>query len=90
MAIIRKKLWKEYYDAVASGVKKAEFRLNDFEVEVGDVLVLEEWDRETGDYTGRVIERTVTCVTKLHMEQLKRFWVIEEIEEKGFQMISME
>lgn len=90
MAIIKKKLWKEYYDAVASGKKKAEFRLNDFDVEEGDTLLLEEWDRETSSYTGRVIEKKVTCVTKLPMNQLEQFWSKEEIQEKGFQMISME
>ncbi len=90
MAIIKKKLWKQYYDAVASGEKKAEFRLNDFDVAEGDTLLLEEWDPETKTYTGRVIERTVTCVTKLPTNQLEQFWSKEEIQEKGFQMISME
>ncbi len=73
MAIIKKKLWKQYYEAVVSGKKKAEFRLDDFEVAEGDTLVLEEWDSETKTYTGRSIERTVTCVTKLPMNALEKF-----------------
>jgi len=30
MAIIKKKIWPEYFDAVVSGKKKYELRLNDF------------------------------------------------------------
>lgn len=44
MAIINKKIWPEYFDAVASGNKKFELRLNDFDIKEGDTLVLEEWD----------------------------------------------
>ena len=32
------------------GKKKFELRLGDFEVEEGDVLVLEEWDPKTKEY----------------------------------------
>jgi len=42
MATIHKKIWPEYFEAVAQGKKKFEFRLNDFEIKEGDVLVLEE------------------------------------------------
>ncbi len=47
MAIINKKIWPEYFDAITSGKKKYELRLNDFEVNEGDTLVLEEWDSKT-------------------------------------------
>jgi ASC-1-like (ASCH) protein len=42
MTIIKKKIWSEYFDAVATGKKKFELRLNDFEVSEGDILSLEE------------------------------------------------
>lgn len=90
MSIIKKKVWKQYFDQVESGKKKAEFRLNDFEIKEGDILVLDEWDPETQFYTGRSIEKHVTCITKLPMDQLEKFWPREEIEQKGFQMISIE
>lgn len=32
MAVIKKKCWPEYFEAVVSGKKKYELRLNDFEV----------------------------------------------------------
>lgn len=41
MASIKKKIWPEYFDAVASGKKKYELRLDDFVVKEGDTLVLE-------------------------------------------------
>ena len=51
--MIRKKTWPEYFEAIISGKKKYELRLNDFEVEEGDILLLEEWDPKTKSYTGR-------------------------------------
>jgi ASC-1-like (ASCH) protein len=88
MAIIKKKIWPQYFDAVASGKKKYELRLNDFEVSEGDTLVLEEWDPETKNYTGRTIDRKVTFAGKFKIDEL--FWPKEEIEEKGIQIISIE
>lgn len=41
MAIISKKIWPEYFNAVVLGKKKYELRLNDFEVKEGDLLILE-------------------------------------------------
>lgn len=42
MAIIRKKLWKEYWDLFESGKKKYDLRLNDFEINEGDTLIPQE------------------------------------------------
>ncbi len=88
MAIIKKKIWPEYFDAVASGKKKYELRLNDFEVKEGDTLMLEEWNPETKEYTGRKVEKKVTYVGRFKMDKL--FWPEEEIKEKGIQIISLE
>ncbi len=90
MARIEKKLWSEYFDQVASGKKKYELRLNDFEVNEGDVLVLREWNKENNEYTGRTIEKLVTRVNRFKLEDLYAFWSKEEIEENGIQIISME
>jgi hypothetical protein len=87
MATIKKKVWPEYFDAIVSGKKNYELRLNDFEVNEGDVL-LEEWDPATKGYTGRTVEKKVTYVGKFKMDKL--FWPIEEINEKGIQIISLE
>lgn len=88
MAIIKKKIWPKYFEAVASGKKKYELRLNDFEVREGDTLVLEEWDPMTKEYTGRRIEKSVTYVGKFAINKL--FWPEKEIKEKGLQILSLE
>jgi ASC-1-like (ASCH) protein len=87
MAIINKKVWPEYFEAIFAGKKNYEFRLNDFEVNEGDTLILEEWDPITKDYTGRKVERQVTYVGKFQLDKL--FWPEEEIKAKGIQIISM-
>jgi hypothetical protein len=50
-------------------------------------MVLEEYDAETKNYTGRKIEKQVTWVGKFKMDQL--FWSEEQIKEKGMQIISL-
>ena len=88
MATIKKKIWPKYFEAVLSGKKKYELRLNDFEVNEGDTLLLEEWDPETKEYTGRRVEKKVTYVGRFKLNEL--FWSEEQIEEKGIQIISLD
>ena len=85
---IEKKILPEYFDAVSSGKKKYELRLNDFEIKEGDTLFLREWDPENSEYTGREIEKVVTYVGKFKIDKL--FWPKEDIESKGLQVISLE
>lgn len=70
-----------------SGKKKAEFRLNDFEVTEGDTLQLVEVD-EKNQETGRCIQKQVTYVWKSDLKDT--YWPVEEILEKGIQVISFE
>ena len=88
MATIKKKIWPGYFNDVSSGKKNYELRLNDFEVNEGDTLLLEEWNPETKQYTGRSVEKKVTYVGKFKIDQL--FWPEEEIRVKGIQIISLE
>ena len=88
MATVTKKIWPEYFDAVVSGKKKFELRLNDFEIQEGDTIVLEEWDPKTKAYTGRKIQKKATYVGKFKIDKL--FWPEEEIKEKGLQIISLD
>jgi len=88
MSIINKKIWSEYFEAVASGKKKFEIRLNDFEIKEGDTLVLEEWDPKAKSYTGRKVEKKVTYVYKFHID--KFFYPEDQIKENGLQVISLE
>lgn len=87
MSTITKKIWPGYYEDLISGKKKFELRLNDFEIKEGDTLILEEWNPETKEYTGRRLEKKVTYVRKFKIDEL--YWPKEEIEEKGLQVISL-
>jgi len=86
---IIKKVLPEYFQDIVDGKKKYEFRLNDFDIEVGDTLVLEEWtsaDKKTREVTGRVLEKEVTYLRRFKLQDL--WWDKEEIDEKGVQIIS--
>ncbi len=89
MATIKKKCWPEFFEKVLEGKKNFDLRLNDFEIKEGDILVLEEYNPEKKEYTGRKIEKKVGYVLKFKPNKLP-FWSKEEIEEKGLQIISLE
>lgn len=84
MAIIKKKIWPKYFELVESGRKKFELRIADFEVEEGDTLILEEWEPEAKEYTGRKIEKEVRFVFKFNLND---FGQKEEIIDKGLYVI---
>lgn len=79
-----KKVWPEYFQRILDGEKNFEIRLADWECKEGDILVLQEWDPNTKEYTGRVIEKEVTYVAKTKDIS---FWPKEEIDEHGFLII---
>jgi len=85
--IIKKKVHTQYFESMLKGEKNYEFRLNDFEVDEGDILILEEYNPKTQKYTGRKLEKTVTYVGKFYLNN--SFWPKEEILEKGIQIISL-
>ena len=86
---VEKKVWPEYFEEIFVGKKTFELRLNDFEIEEGDVLILKEWDPKTKSYTGREIEKEVGYVGKWKIEELAKFWQRKDIDEKGIQVISL-
>lgn len=61
MKEICKKVRPEYYKALCDGSKPFEIRKDEDNVEVGDILILEEWD---GDYTGYTLKRKVSYVLR--------------------------
>ena len=87
MATINKKVWREYFEKIISGKKKLELRLADFEVNEGDTLILEEWDKDKKEYTGRKIEKKAGFILKLKLDD---FGQEDQIKEKGMQIISLE
>lgn len=56
------KIWPEHFEAVLSGLKKAELRLDDRGYAAGDILLLREWNRFGNFYTGRQTTRKVAHV----------------------------
>jgi ASC-1-like (ASCH) protein len=87
MAVIKKKIWPEYFELVSSGKKKFELRLADFDIKEGDTLLLEEWDPKTKEYTGRKIEKKVSFVLKF---KLNDFGQEDVIREKGLIVMQLD
>ena len=97
MREIHKKIDKEYFDQIASGQKTFEYRVNDFDCEPGDILVLEEWEygqglasNEDRHPTGRIIRKKVGYVghTK-DFTWLERPDVKVALDQYGAQIISL-
>lgn len=84
MRIIKKKIWPEFFEQIQSGKKRFELRLADFEIEEGDTLILEEWNPQTKQYTGRKIEKKVKYLLRFNLDD---FGQKKEIEEKGLYVI---
>lgn len=57
------KILPEYYGAVVSGDKTFEIRENDRNYEVGNILLLKEYDSEKKKYTGRKIRKEICYMT---------------------------
>lgn len=86
---IEKKTWPEYFEMILSGKKNFDLRIADFDCKEGDILVLREFDPKKQSYTGRVIKKTITYIKKWNIKDLEKFWSKEDIENKGFQIISL-
>jgi hypothetical protein len=57
------KCWPEFFEDVFTGQKSFEIRRNDCNYQVGDVLVLKEWQPDARSFTGREIRVRVTYLT---------------------------
>ena len=82
--VIEKKIKPEYFQLILDGKKKFELRLDEFEIEEGDTLLLREYEDEK--YTGREIQKDVLYVRNLKVQNLH--WPIEEVMKKGLKIIS--
>lgn len=58
------KCWCEPFAAVLNGDKTFEYRFNDRDYNVGDVLYLQEWNHISNEYTGRSILKEITYILK--------------------------
>jgi len=82
---IKKKTWPEMFQKIVDGEKTFDLRLADWKCKEGDILVLEEWDPKTKEYTGRALEKKVSYVLKT---KNINFWLEEDVEKYGYQIIS--
>ena len=89
MKKIEKKIWPEYFQKILEGKKTFELRLNDFNIEEGDIIILKEWDPNKKMYTGRELEKEVGFIGKWKIEDLSVFWSEEDIKDNGIQVISL-
>lgn len=63
------KIHPEYYYAVDAGNKLFEIRKDDRGFEVGDILILQEYDPDQDKYTGNELEVTVTYITNFAQKE---------------------
>ena len=61
MKVIYKKILPEYFLAVRAREKNFELRADEDDIQVGDLLILREWD---GGYTGNSVRRYVKYVLR--------------------------
>lgn len=54
------KILPEYFNVVVSGDKTFEIRKNDRDFQVGDKLILKEYENDK--YTGRIIKKEITYI----------------------------
>ncbi len=87
MTIIKKKTWPEQFEAMMNGSKTFDVRIADFEVNLGDSILFEEFDPKTQEYSGRSLEKRVGYVLKT---KDMKFWNEKDIAENGFQIMSLE
>ena len=85
---IKKKTWPEYFELIKSGKKNFEIRLADFDIKEGDLLVLEEYNPKTKQYTGRSIKKKVSLIKNTKM--MEKMHKKEDIEKYGLYVIGIE
>lgn len=56
------KTWPEYFNKVFMGHKDWELRKNDRDFKVGDTVILQEFNPETKEYTGKEMARRINYI----------------------------
>lgn len=72
------KITPEYFKDVMLGLKKFEMRFNDRNYQVGDTLILNEFNPNTGRYTGEQVTRKVDYILN-NFDGLQPDYVILQI-----------
>jgi hypothetical protein len=77
---VEKKIWPKDFEKIKEKDSYMEIRLADFNIDVGDVLVLREWDPTKANYTGKELKFKVKDLKKL---DLRKFYSPDEIMKHG-------
>ena len=64
------KIWPQYLDAIVDGRKTYEIRKNDRGYQVGDQLLLREWDPGSETYSSRTVLAEVTYTSSISQDQV--------------------
>ena len=90
MTVIHKKTWPGFFEKIRTKKKWSEVRLADFEVKVGDVISLDEYDPIAEIYSGR---QECRIVKQVHFFNPLQFYGIEAFKStsyKGMLLIEFE
>jgi Domain of unknown function (DUF3850) len=79
------KCWPAYFAAILAGTKTFEIRKNDRGFQVGDELLLKEWDPATEIYSGREIIVEVPYITTSCQAMPPSDFVVMSIKKKSYQ-----
>jgi hypothetical protein len=60
------KSWPQYFKPIEAGLRTHELRRNDRDYNVGDLMVLEEFDPAMKKYAGNVLEVEITAMTSMN------------------------
>ena len=77
---IKKKCWPQFFQLLLDGKKTFDFRLADFELKDGDLVIYEEYDPKSKKYTGRNLRKEVKNLRKFKVTD---FNSIKDIEKYG-------
>jgi hypothetical protein len=57
------KSWVPFFEAIKSGQKKHDLRINDRDFQIGDTITLQSYDPFKGEYTGEEVTVKITYIT---------------------------
>jgi ASC-1-like (ASCH) protein len=85
--IIKKKVQKEYFDAIIDGRKRFEVRLANFKCKPGDTLILQEQHPETNKLTGREIACEV--LYNFNTKEIEKFYKKKDVDKYGLSVLAV-
>lgn len=75
------KTWPQYWKAIANGTKTFEVRKNDRNFQVGEKLILQEFDPKEG-YSGGEIEREISFILEGGQFGIKKGYCVIGLKER--------